>query len=263
MVNKNLYLIGTVHVDLEGQRRLEGLLNRISPDIIALEFNEDRENLTELKWSPEEEEREMEKMVAKLDLALTPNQRKTILECGRIMNSVMGYELRTCKEYIQKNPKTRLEYIDTSVFKNGKQKFMEGYTSAVMGFCEQIAQIPELKKLFLEMLEDKDKYLRKSQEGYNSMYQNSEMMEELAELLRDPETFEDYKEQLPADAVQALEEILNPKRDEFMANRINQLYNSGTHKLVAVAGLLHIPGLKSRTLDLDPTSITLADYDRN
>lgn len=264
MTNKNLYLIGTVHTDIEGPRRLEGLLRDISPDIIALEFHKDREDLTNLRKSSEEEERETDQVLNEIGLILTPEQRSTFLEGGRIISSVMGYELRTCRKYTQENPKTRLKFIDLSIFKNGKQEFIDGYTAALKGMLGQIAQTPELREPFLEILDKgKDRFIQVSQEGFDMLYKNAEMMEEVAELLRDPETFEMYKERLPANAVQALEQIYDPKRDKFMANRAKQLYNNGSHKLATVVGLFHVPGLKSGILDLEPTSMTLADYDKN
>jgi len=262
VTNKNLYLIGTVHTDIEGPRRLEGLLRYIAPDTVALEFHKDEEDLMSLRKSPEEEERETDQILNESRLTLTPEQRMTLLESGRIMSSVVGYELRECRKYVQGSPKTRLEFIDLSIFENGKQEFTDGYTAAMKGMFGQIVQDPELKEHLLEMLgKGKDKFIQASQGNFDMMYKNGKMMEELAELLRDPETFEMYKEQLPPNAVQALRQIYNPRRDEAMAERLNQLYAAGSNKLVAVVGLLHIPGLKSRLLDLKPTVMTLVDYD--
>ncbi|MDO8460404.1 MAG: TraB/GumN family protein [Nanoarchaeota archaeon] len=261
---KNLYLVGTVHIDIEGPRRLEGILRDISPDTLALESHKDRENLVSLRKSPEEEEREIDQILNETGLTLTPKQKSIALESGRILNSFMGYESRTCNKYVQDNPKTKLEYIDLSVFKNGRQEFIDGYTAATRGLFEEMVKTPELKEPFLELLNrGKDEFIQASQEGFNEMYKNAEMMEELIELLRDPKTFDMYIKKLPTNAVQALKQIYNPKRDESMANRINQLYNNGSHKLVAVVGLLHMPGLKSRLLDLEPITMTLADYDKN
>ncbi len=264
MVNKTLYLLGIVHADIEGPRRLEGLLRDISPDTIALEFHKDIEDSRSLRKSSEEEEREIDQILNETGLTLTPEQRSTLLESVRITNSVSGYELRTCRKYVQGNPKTRLEFIGSSIFENGKQEFIDAYTAATNEMLRRLAQTPELKEPLLEKLgRGKDKFIQESQREFDMMYKNAEMMEELAELLRDPETFEMYKERSPANAVQALKQIYDPRRDESMADRVNQLYNSCSHKLVVVVGLLHVPGLKSRLLGLEPKSMTLADYDSN
>lgn len=264
MTNENLYLIGISHIDLKGPERLEGLLKRLSPDIVALEFHKDREALIKQRKSvsPEAEEKETDEILKDVGLSLTPEQRRVMLEGGRDISLVMGYEFNVSKAYTDANPKSRLEYIDISIFENGVQEFKEGYIAAMKGMLAGTAQEPELRENFLEMLsKGKEAFLQQSMEGVNMLYQNAEMMEELAELMRDPETFEVMKEQMPANAVQTLEQIYNPGRDEDMANRINELYNGGSHRLVAVTGLMHTPGLKSRILDLDPTIMTLADYD--
>lgn len=266
MTNKNLYLIGTVHTDLEGPRRLEGLLKDISPDIIALEFHKDRESLIEQRKSitPEEEEKETDNVLREIGLSLTPKQRKVMLEGGRDICSVMGYEFHVSKAYTSENPKSRLEYIDISIFENGVQEFKGGYIMAMKVMLAATAQKPELRKSFLKMLsKGKKAFLKQSIERANMFYKDTERIEELAELMRCPETFETMKEQMPANAVQALKQICNPQRDEAMANRVNKLYNGSSHRLVILTGLLHAPGLKSRILDLDPTIMTLADYDKN
>lgn len=266
MTNDNLYLVGTAHIDLAEPRRLEGILNRFSPDIVALEFHKDREFAIEerKKINPKDEERETDKVLQEVGLDLTPEQRRTMLEGGRDINAIMGYEHTVSKAYTDANPKSRLEYIDISIFENGVEEFKQGYIAAMKGMLAQIAQEPELRKPFFEMLDNGKKgFLEKSMEGVAAIYENAEMMGELAEALRDPETYEAMEGQLPPNAVQTLKQIYNPKRDEAMANRINELYNSGNHRLVAVTGLMHTPGLKSRISDLNPTVMTLADYDSN
>jgi len=265
MTNENLYLIGTAHIDLDGPKRLEGLLTQISPDVVALEFHKDREALMQERKSvdPKEEERQTDEILTEVGLSLTPEQRRVILDGGREMNSVMGYEFNVSKAYADANPKSRLEYIDISLFENGVQEFKDGYIWAMKGMLATIAQEPELKEPFLEML-SKGKYgfLQQSRDGVEMIYKNAEMMEELAEFMRDPETVEAMKEQMPPQTFEAMKQIYHPKRDKAMASRIRELYDGGNQRVAAVTGLLHVPGLKSRILDLDPKTITLADYRR-
>lgn len=266
MTNKNLYLIGTVHIDLKGPQRLEGLLKLIGPDTVALEFHKDREHLIEKrkKVNPEVEDRETDDVLREVGLPLTPKQRKTMFEGGREITSVMGYEFTVCRDYTRANPKSKLKYIDISIFENGVKEFKEGYIAAMKGMLAAIAQEPKLREPFLKTLsKGKKAFLQQSMEGVETLYKNAEIMGELVGFLRDPETFEAMKEQIPQNAIQALEQIYNPRRDAAMANRINKLYNGGSRRLVAVTGIIHIPGLKSRTLELDPTIMTLADYDKN
>lgn len=264
MTNKNLYLIGTVHTDLEGPKRLSGLLESISPDILALEFHKDREPLFEQKKivNQEKDEKELGDMFKEAGLSLTPEQKKVITDAGNEIASVGGYEYRASKEYVLANPKSRLEYIDISLFENGYQELRGGYLASVKSLFAAIAKNPELREPFLETLSrGKDAILEQSQESVEMFYENLDMVEDLIEFLRDPKTSESAKERLTPAQIQMFQQIYSPKRDKFMAARINDLYNRASNKVVAVTGLFHIPGLEFRLSDLEPTVLTLADYD--
>jgi len=76
----DLYLVGTVHSDLDGRERLDTLLDRLSPSIIALEFNKDREDFDIWRKSPEEEQREINAMIDESGLNLNPRQRARLIE---------------------------------------------------------------------------------------------------------------------------------------------------------------------------------------
>ncbi len=259
MTNKNLYLVGTVHLDIRGPKRLENLLREISPDIIALEHNKDRGDLKILRKAAEVEERELYQMLDEAGLKINTEQRNTLMQSIRFMENISGYELKTCKKYSEINKKA-LDYIDMSVFKNGKEEFIDGYKHVAIGFLKEISQHPELKKQYLTLWSSGiDDYIESIQLGTDIMYINSRYIEDLAKLLRDPETFEIFKKELPENAIKTLEQMYNPKRDEFMAEKIRCLYG-GSKKVVGVVGLGHIPGLKSKILDLEPTILTLADF---
>lgn len=262
--NKYICLIGTIHTDLEGPRRLEGILKRISPDIIALELSKDAEDLVELKnkMTSEEEERKTEEVLSNYGINLTRRQRETLLEGGRAMGSVTSYEFHVSRKYAQENPKTRLEYVDISLFENGKQEFIDGYVTAMKGIVDEAVKDKKTRKGFLKLLKKgKDNYLKQSQEYVDSTYSNREAIEQVGKLMRDPEVFEGFKAGLPMNAVQALEQIYSPKRDEFMAGKIRELYNNGENSVASVTGLYHLPGLISRLGDLQPISMTLLDWD--
>ena len=51
------------------------------------------------------------------------------------------------------------------------------------------------------------------------------MVGELMEVMRDPKTIEELKKSLPPETIRTLKQIYNPERDEFMANKIRELYN--------------------------------------
>ncbi len=263
MSNENLYLIGTVHIDLDGPKRLEGLLTQISPDLIALEFHKDREALVQERKNinPKEEERQTDEILAEAGLSLTPEQRRVILDGGRDMNSVIGYEFNVSKAYTDANPKSKLEYIDISLFENGVQEFKDGCIGAMKRTFATIAQEPEARELFLGMLsKGKDGLLQQTRDSVEMIYKNAGMVEELAEFLRDPETVEMMREQLPPQEFENINQACNPNRDEVMAGRVRELYGDGNQRVAAVTGLLYVHGLKSRILDLEPTVMTLTGY---
>mgnify|MGYP001567126181 CR=1 FL=1 len=257
----NLYLIGTVHTDLDGKERLDALLGRLAPAIVALEFHKDRENLESLRKSPEEEQKEFDEMIEESGLSLNPRQRAALLESGYRISDASGYEYKSSRDYTQRNPGSRLEYIDISVFANGKEEFAKGYSDAGKANFKHIAQTPELAKPLLETLDRGiDAYLENFRRGIQQIYRNAEEIALLFEILQDPKEFERMKQEMPPHVVQALEQIYNPRRDEAMGARVRELYD-GKSRLVAIVGLGHLEALNLKVRDLEPRVMTLAEYD--
>ncbi|MEK6758073.1 MAG: hypothetical protein AABX88_03000 [Nanoarchaeota archaeon] len=98
-MRERLTLIGTNHKDIRGCDRLTKLLNHINPEIITLEFTEDRVN-------------EREKTV---DLIYNELKKKSIdeelLDEWFEIYSKSPYEFKTCEQY-SKEKKVPLYYID-------------------------------------------------------------------------------------------------------------------------------------------------------
>lgn len=250
----NLYLVGTVHIDLDGKERLDTLLDRLSPSVVALEFHKDRENMRSLRKSPEEVQKKIAALIDESGLNLNPVQKATLIESGCRYNDVIGYEFKSSRDYTQRNPDSRLEYIDCSVFANGEEELL------MKNMFKQIVEEPETAKLFLERLNGGiDAYLENLRTHVHQIYQSAEEIAEFMEMIRDPETFERMKEVMPPQAVQVLEQVFNPQRDEAMSNRVRELYD-GKSRLVAIVDLEHLLGLKTRVEDLKPIVMTLAEY---
>lgn len=267
MTNKDLYLIGSVHVDLKGPKRLEGILKWLSPDIIALEFHKESEPLIEQRKSmnSEEEKIKIDNFLKEVGISPTQEERRTMLEVERDIRSVIGYEFTVCRDYTHANPNSRLEYIDIPLSENVIQEFGKWYNTAIESMPPEIVQKPELRKSFLETLSrGKKDYLRQFMKEVDNIYQDKfHKVCKAAELMRDPKILEEEfirNNKIPPNAVCAIKHMFDPKRDEFMANRIKELYNNGLHRLVAVTGLMHLPGIKSRILKLKPRVMTLADF---
>lgn len=181
MNNQNIYLIGTIHIDLDGRERLDTLLNKLSPSIVALEFHKDREDMMPLGKSPEEKQKEIDGTIDGMiesGLELSPRQRATLIEFGNKINDVMGYEFKSLRDYTQRNQKSRLEYIDISIFPNGKEEFVKGYVEAMKVNFKQIAGEPEFVKAWLEKLDGGiDAYLNSLRKNVQKIYQNAEANE--------------------------------------------------------------------------------------
>ncbi len=255
MNDQNLYLVGVVHCDLDGEERLKKILNELRPSIIALEFHKERETFLS-KQSPEEIEREINAIIDKYKLNLTPRQKETFIESERILNNVMGYEIRVSRDYKKRNPDSRLEYIDIPL----NQEFIKGCTEALeIEFKQLVVENPKQLETWLKLLDGgiekyKKEYLIKS---IQQLYQDYKEMGELFET--EDLTFEEIEDMTPQ-AIQALKQIYNPRRNEAMAARIRELYD-GNSRLVAIVGLYHLVGLEKRLKDLKPKVITLLDYD--
>lgn len=262
MTNKQLYVIGTCHVDLKGPKRLEALLREISPDIIALEFHKDREiSLKKKKGFLDREDKEMEEILKKSGIPLTPKQKKIILEISRKFNSLTGYEFTTSRNYADTHPDSRLEYIDLSVFRKGFQEFKEVFSGLMSEEFSEIIRDPNARKYFLDRIsEGKNAFLQFCVESTDEMYGKMGELSEEYRQASDPEVLKMAKKELTSSEFQAFKQIYNPKRDEAMAKRIAQIYDNGSHNLVAIVGLAHVPGLNAKISDLNPTIITLADW---
>ncbi len=195
------------------------------------------------------------------ELNLNPIQKATLVEGNNLAKKYFGYELKYPKEYVSKNPYFKLEYIDISVFGNGKDNFINGLKGGLVRDLKQISQIPELLEIFLNVLDGGiSSFMQFNKRSVKEIYQNSEFMEKFSELLRNPEALENMKQFYSENEIQALKQVYNPERDEFMSTRIRELFNNRNDKLVAIVGLAHLPGIKSKISDLNPRIIRLDQY---
>jgi len=260
MDNINLYLVGTLHTDLDGKKRLDILLNRLSPSIVALEFHKEREDFTPLRKSQKEEQKEINAMIGESDLTLSPRQKATLIESTKRICNALDYEFKSSRDYVARNKNSRLEYIDISFFTNGREEFAKGANETVKYMLKSVAEEPELAKTFLKRFDGGiGAVLRNFRRHVNEIYKNAEEMAELMEIIRKPESFEMMSKKMSPKAIQSLKQIYDPKRDENMGKRVRELYD-GKSRLVAVVGLAHLHALKTKVSDLEPTAITLAEY---
>ena len=230
MLNPALHLIGTVHVDPMGTERLDRVLADFSPDVIALEMAKSRDRTD----SDAVRNRRVEDLVSSLDL-YSEEERAIIKRfCTYVSDDVWGYELKSSKEYVQKNPKTKLEYIDLDTVN------------------------PD--DLFLLLVSAFKQFLPKKAENVESLISDLKLMVAVSYFQNDigrPQTELkdiDIKGMSEKD-VQTLAAIYSPKRDDFMAENIRRLYTE--NRVIAIVGVEHLNGLKRRLEDLCPTVLAL------
>jgi len=260
MINQNLYLIGTVHIDIDGGKRLDTLLNKISPTIIALEFHKDRDY--EILRNPVQEEKELDNLIDNSGLNLNSAQKIILKESGKIMSNLMGFEIRSSKNYVANNLASKLEYIDRSIFPEGRDKFMKGYNEALLDSFRQIVEQPELKESLIHLLDGGiDCYLDSIRMGAQIMYNGKEELNELMEFIVIPENLKSLKDTMPADAFKAIEQIYNPERNNAMIKRVRELYaGDSVNSIAVVTGLAHTVALENGLKDLKPKVISLSEY---
>ena len=151
MANSNLCVVGTCHDDPDGESRLTYILERLMPNVVAVELSKDRDCSDILSFpekTPQEEEKETDQILMECGLALNPIQRKTLIEACSLAKEYFNYEGRASSKYIGKNPNFKLEYIDLSVYGNGKESFAEGYKGVLSKLAKDVFQIPEMLKPF-------------------------------------------------------------------------------------------------------------------
>jgi len=260
-----LILVGTVHYDLQEEQKLEYILEKTSPSILALEFDKKREKMlaeaSAPKMSPEDEGRTLLNTFAEAGIQLNPRQSTALVESARIMAAVNCFELKKFREYVCKKPGSRIEYIDITIYEPEQaQEFSDGCMGMMKASLKEIAKNPELVKPMLEQLDKgADAYLDTIAGSFTLIYENAETMAELYRMMSDPAQVEELKTIMPPEAIQAIQKIYNPARDEAMAGRIRELYN-GEGTLVAVMGLAHLHTVGDKVADLKPRVITLADW---
>ena len=261
MSNKNLYLVGTVHVDLDGRKRLDIILDKLSPSIIALEFHKDEEDLGAWTRTPKETQRIANEIIDESCLNLSPEQRATFIECMNRMNDVSVYEFKSSRNYTQKNSGSRLEYIDIpTTLEGGEKEFVEVCLEAAKENFKQRMKIPEAVQSLIKILDGGiDNYLSHVREDIQRTYQDAEERGKEYERMKDPEIFKRRTKHMSPKAIKALEQVYNSKRDETMRRKIRKLYD-GKSKLIAIVGLSHLRGLAENLKDLEPRAMTLADY---
>lgn len=266
-MENGIYIIGTNHTDLKGEERLGRALSEISPDVIALEFHKDLDyTLNETRrYGSEKDRQELCDIVQDCGLNLSDDQINNLFKSIKISSSASGYEARVAYKHTKSNPQVRLEYIDISPFEEmGREEFIGGITTALKSSLAGFVIDRGFNDFFASLLNNGPQaYLNLIQNSADGTYKNTEWMQGVAEIMNDNVSLDDLGEEIPEEALRALKNVFNPKRDDEMARRISELYSEGNNRVAAIAGLAHTPGLISRLEKYNPIVRTLLDFDSN
>ena len=93
---KIIHLIGTCHIDIDGEQKLNTLLTKLSPNVITLEHNS---KLIITK-------KECQEMSNNIISSLNPSneiESQFIHDAIKSFGQVLGYEYKTCQKYVCDN----------------------------------------------------------------------------------------------------------------------------------------------------------------
>ncbi|MBN2052035.1 hypothetical protein JW756_00865 [Candidatus Woesearchaeota archaeon] len=272
MKQKRLYLIGTNHKDINGPKRLESILNKLSPNIVAVEISPERIDAS----------KETEQSILSEGIDLIGVTREKIYEAFPFLDEeqkekmlilslkamVEGYEACVSEEYAQSNPQARMVCIDIAFKMGDRQKFIEGFYEPHLTSTQNLVDKTqtdeeaqnELKKF---LSQDIETLLEIASKGIDEQYSKAQEEGEEYKRLKDSQALELEIQHLSEARKEVRRKIHDKARDETMAEKITQLYSEKDCEcLVAVVGLAHLYPLKEKIEELSPILMTLADYDK-
>lgn len=233
-----IYLIGTVHKDLNGPRRLKRALNQEQPAILTLEATQ---AFIEL-----EEKGESSHII---DTLAKNNASEQIVSYFKEIDETANYEYKASKEYVQEKG-IQLHLIDDAESDRLRSKYYNktALEESMLNFEKVIPSlnIMQLNKFRMNKISIIDEFYRFIGLIWGGEY----------ELPFSRSFLESRRNQLG-------------KRDETMANKLVELANNNKDaKIVHIGGLGHLlEDEKGETLysrlkkEFNPIRATLLDYD--
>ncbi len=250
MSNPNLYIVGADLGDLDGEKRLDTLLNTLAPSVVILDKN--RKYQKALPKSPEEEQI-IHAIIDDSSLSLNPEQKATLIEYWFKAGNVAGYELRVSTAYVARTPDSKLEYLDLPVFAGVKK----GYVGSVKDKIKQLEK-PDLARRVIENLDGGiDAYVQFARGLIQQLYIAFEG-KEIARVYA-PNSFTKLKGRISPEHRQELKKMDYFTKNPKIIRRIKDLC-AGERKVVVVVGLEHFHGLRINIEDLNPTITTLREW---
>lgn len=254
MTNQNITIIGTVHIDLDGQERLEKLLEQLKPDVVAVEISEKRvDKLRAFRKNYEEEAQEQIDFIRNLNLGFTEQHLAVLKEVSEQDAKIGGFEYFAPEAYASKHPDTKIILIDT-VFQDIEKEIL---LKVLEENLKRVMSVPSSRKKFLNQLELGANYLiDKRRKDVKNWYQASGLASLTYDML--------LKQNHHSFSAQGKlnKRIYNPERDPVMEEHVRKAYSQNPESSIAtVVGEAHLYPFSRRLKDLNPEIMTLAEWD--
>jgi len=277
IMSSNIYLVGVHHKDIDGAERMKFFLDRIKPEIIAIEWDHIRDanmgsldypSLEELILQSKQGCEEIEESLRadkeilenlqrdykSLGLDLSPRQIALETVMTRLIESIIPqYLVSIPKQYVQSHPATELHYIDLP--RENVDEISETYeTDRVEETKADVAQLgPSEREALLNLLNA----------GFDSGLEIfRKITEEEYDKEKMNERFRQTREYVLKNGGDAYSQaVYDPEREKYMGQKIRELSLKNQGSLVAFAGLGHLLRLHDEIKDLNPAVLTLAECD--
>jgi len=242
-------------MDINGGKRLDYILDKYSPDIVAIELSEDC--ACNLPANQEEKQSRLEEEIKKVRTGpggLNP----TLIGIAREIYKASGFEYFSPKKYVDAHPGTRLEYIDLSVFGEGKEAGQKAMEELLKNAVNNIP--PQVRVGVDQMMSrmGKDTFIAALQQRVDMAYKMQPLLGLMTPLMRNPRVLNQLNGRYPKESIDLIKKIISPDRDDYMAKKVRELSPGG--KVLVVCGLLHMKGIKKRLSDLHPRALSLLNY---
>ncbi len=222
------YLIGTVHCDLSGNRRLSYVLDNLKPSVIGVEAAES-EFKKMLALSEDLYYLSRKSMMAAVRwFGLNSEERALFFKLNNAFNDAYLFEYFVSKKYVEKSPGSSIVYIDKPL----------GLTDSELIGCQYIQNSLSLfyseRDVLLMMIHNQSL----CQSLIDQMYSPNYIEESLREIKNNISL-------MPPELSNLMERVYSASRDEFMSEQIKININPDETQIF-ITGLYHLAGLKER-----------------
>jgi len=241
-----LYLVGTAHLDPKGAERIERILNKYEPDIIAVEMSQSAVPNILDPTSPDSVAKATKMIDEKLaKYTITPPLGDDDISALRAFNLEMrlitGFEFRCSRAYATEHA-IPLIYAD---------RWFDLHPAPIQALIEEFSSNdattfnnPELREKTLAFVRD-PQYRKEMQ----AMFDALTTPEDLG-LVR--QMNEERLTQLPKESSEHI--FLNPRREISMADAVRDAATQGK-RAISITGAMHVPYLYGVLRDLSPRVI--------